>query len=153
MAAAVSTRNQDHDRMFNSFCDNPKAQTALCFLDPDAASLCVADLGPRASLKESERQSLHAWAKEDMARSTKGSRYFGGQTNEWQELTIAGQPAVTTTLRGLPAGSPDSGSTLYGVWTFDKTNAVKFYCMIPTKNFGKVRPTLEDLVRSYTPEQ
>jgi hypothetical protein len=151
MAAALSVRSQDHDRMFNSFCDNPKPKTALCFLDPDAACQCVADVGPLASLNESERQSLHTWAREDMARSTKGSHYFDGQTNEWQELTIAGRPAVTVAVRGLPVGESDTGSTLYGVWTFDHTNAVKFYSSMPTKHFGNLRPTLEALVRSYTP--
>ena len=139
------------DPLLSSFRDNPKAKTALCMLDPDAACMCVADVGPRASLKESERQSLHTWAREDIARTTKGTHYFNGQTNDWQELTIAGQPAVTAAVRGLPVGSSDTGQTLYGVWTFDSTNAVKFYSMIPTKDFGNLRPTIEALVRSYRP--
>ena len=71
-SAAVSPRNEYYDRMFNSLCENPQAQSVLCFLDPDAACLCVADIGPLATLNESERQSLHTWAKEDFARSTKG---------------------------------------------------------------------------------
>jgi hypothetical protein len=151
MSAALSTGTQDHDRMFNSFCDSPKAQTVLCFLDPDVTCSCVADVGPLASLNEGERQSLHTWAKEDMARSTKGSHYFDGQTNDWQELTIAGQPAVSVAVRGLPVGTSDSSQTLYGVWTFDNTNAVKFYSMMPTKSFGNARPTVEAIARSYTP--
>jgi DICT domain-containing protein len=66
-------------------------------------------------------------------------------------LTIAGQPALSAAIPGLPVGSPDSSQTLYGVWTFDHTNAVKFYSMMPTKNFTNVRPTIEALVRSYIP--
>ena len=157
IAAAVSSwtmggaAHPHPDPLLSSFWDNPKAKTALCLLDPDAACLCVADVGPLASLDESERQSLHTWAEEDIARSTKGSHYFDGQTNEWQELTIAGQPAVSVAVRGLPVGSSDTSSTLYGVWTFDNTNAVKFYSMMPTKDFGNLRPTLEAIVRSYTP--
>jgi hypothetical protein len=153
MAAFLSFKavKQHPDPLLNSFWDNPKPKTALCMLDPDAACMCVADVGPRASLRESERQSLHTWAKEDIARTTEGTQHWKGQTNDWQELTIAGQPAVTVAVRGLPDGPPDTSQTLYGVWTFDHTNAVKFYSMMPTKDFGNLRPTLEAIVRSYTP--
>jgi hypothetical protein len=119
-------------------------------LDPDAACLCVADVGPLASLDESERQSLHTWAKEDLARTTKGA-HWEGQTNDWQELAVAGQPAVAVAIRGLAVRSSDFSQTLYGAWTFDSTNAVKFYSMMPAKDFGNLRPTIEALVRSYTP--
>ncbi|HXP58863.1 MAG TPA: DUF3108 domain-containing protein, partial [Dongiaceae bacterium] len=152
MAAALSSKYvRGGDPLLNSLWGNPKAKTALCMLDPDAACMCVADVGPLASLKESERQSLHTWAKEDIARTTEGTQHWKGQTNDWQELTIAGQPAVTAAVRGLPVGSSDFSQTLYGVWTFDSTNAVKFYSMMPTEDFGNVRPTIEALARSYTP--
>ena len=151
ITAAVNSQYGGHDILLHSLCDNPKAQTVLCLLDPDASCMCVAEVGPLASLQESERQSLHTWAKEDAARAITGIDQFKGQTNEWQELTIAGQPAVTVAVRGLPVGSSNFSLTFYGVWTFDCTNAMKVYSRILTENFGKLRPTLEAFARSYTP--
>lgn len=151
MAAAVNSSYQGHDTMLHSLCDNPKAQSVLCLLDPDASCMCVAGLGPLASLKESERQSLHTWAKEDVARAIQGIEQFKGQTNEWQELTIAGRPAVTVAVRGLSVGASNFSLTFYGVWTFDNTNAMKVYSRILTKNFDILRPPINAFVRSYTP--
>jgi hypothetical protein len=139
--------NPDQARLLSTVRDNPRTEVTLRMLNPGLMSYCEAEVGRLANLDGNARQSPRAWAEEDIARATKVLADLQVRTNSWQELTAAGEPAVSALG---DYGQGDSKMTAYGVWLFDNTNAVKFYFVATPKDFEGSRPTFGALVHSYT---
>jgi tetratricopeptide (TPR) repeat protein len=147
---------QDKLLSFNSLFDNPKVEVALRILVPDLTfnSFCEANVSRLEGLNGNATQSPRAWAEEDMARLAKVLHDLNNElhftTHEWQELKLAGHPAVSAIA---DSGEGEDKATMYGVWTFDNTNAVKFYFISTSKDFGGARLPFDALVGSYSNER
>jgi hypothetical protein len=133
-----------------SLWNDLKAEITLCILNPEPTSLCWANVARLESLKGNARQSPRAWAEENLARATKVLTDLQVRTNGWQQLTAAGQSAVSAIG---DCGQGDYRMTAYGVWIFDNSNAVNFCFASAPKDFERLRPSFDALVHSYTRSQ
>jgi hypothetical protein len=133
-----------------AFRDNPKSEVVLYLLDPELNCHCEVNVGRVEDLDGNAKKSPRAWAEADIARMLRSGKVlanFQVRADSWQELALAGHPAVSA-IGELNEG--DLKIAIYSAWIFDDTNTVKFCLATSTQGFETMRPIFEGIVRSYT---
>jgi hypothetical protein len=121
-------------------------RSAVAVIDPQGVATTSLSVMLKSSIKNEETHSVRKALEAGLAEQAKVFKNFNVRSDSWQDLTLAGSPAVSVVSDYM---SGKDTNVAYHVWSFDSTNAVRFDVYMPASDFDSFRPKIDAVINTY----
>ena len=134
----------------NADPDQTEGVSKTLILDPDAIATSWILAKSFDDLKPDQRASLRAYANSVIKEGSKALKDMKVREDSWQDITLAGQPALSVVADFLEMKQPQ---TAYAIFSFRGTNAVEILMYAPSPDFEALKPKFQAVIDSAKSNQ
>ena len=121
-------------------------RSAVTIIDPQGVATSSLSVFAKSSFKDKETNSVRKAMEEGLVEQAKALKNFKARPDSWQNLTLAGAPAVSVVSDYI---SGKDTNVAYHVWSLDATNAVHFDVYAHASDFDAFRPKIDAVINSF----